>query len=200
MAGSSSALMSCAAATWIADGNVSLDDWEAFTWSLGCTLLPSRSVARVASTSLVFMLVDVPDPVWKTSIGNSSSHSPATTSPATAMIAFATSSAITPSSAFIAAAERLIAVSAWTRAGSTRSPLTGKFSTARWVCARHLALLGTRTSPIESCSVRYSLSVTICRLAEVPARRRDPLERDRRVRLQLGQLMLALHPPDGAAA
>src|SRR5690606_1391310 len=35
-------------------------------------------------------------------------------------------------------------------------PDTGKFSTARWVCARHLARAGTRTSPMESCSTRYS--------------------------------------------
>ena len=38
-------------------------------------------------------------------------------------------------------------------------PEIGKFSTARWVCARHLARAGTRTSPIESCSMRKSLSV-----------------------------------------
>ncbi len=33
-------------------------------------------------------------------------------------------------------------------------PEIGKFSTARWVCARHLAAAGTRTSPIESFSMR----------------------------------------------
>ena len=48
------------AATWIADGKTSLDDCEALTWSFGCTGLPSASVARVAMTSLVFMLLDVP--------------------------------------------------------------------------------------------------------------------------------------------
>src|SRR4051794_31336815 len=42
---------------------------------------------------------------------------------------------------------------------SSVCPEMGKFSTARWVCARHLALAGTRTSPIESCSMRNSLSV-----------------------------------------
>ena len=48
------------AATWMADGKTSLDDCEAFTWSFGCTGLPRASVARVAMTSLVFMLLDVP--------------------------------------------------------------------------------------------------------------------------------------------
>jgi hypothetical protein len=54
----------------MADGNTSLDDCEAFTWSLGCTGRPSARLARVAMTSLAFMLDDVPDPVWKTSSGN----------------------------------------------------------------------------------------------------------------------------------
>ncbi len=68
--GISSSLTAWTAATWIEDGNTSLDDWEAFTWSLGCTGVPNRWDANVAITSLVFMLDDVPDPVWKTSIGN----------------------------------------------------------------------------------------------------------------------------------
>ena len=35
-----------------------------FTWSFGCTADPSLELARVAMTSLAFMLVDVPEPVW----------------------------------------------------------------------------------------------------------------------------------------
>jgi len=58
-------------AMWIALGKTSLLDWEALTWSLGCTGAPCSSVASDAITSLAFMLLDVPDPVWKTSIGNS---------------------------------------------------------------------------------------------------------------------------------
>ncbi len=54
---------------WIAEGNTSLDDCEALTWSLGCTDVPDASVARVAMTSLAFILLDVPEPVWKTSMG-----------------------------------------------------------------------------------------------------------------------------------
>ena len=45
------------------------------TWSLGWAPSP----ARLAITSLAFMFDDVPEPVWKTSIGNWSSNSPAAT-------------------------------------------------------------------------------------------------------------------------
>ena len=40
-----------------------------FTWSFACTSSP----ARLAMTSLAFMFEEVPEPVWKTSIGNWSS-------------------------------------------------------------------------------------------------------------------------------
>ena len=69
-------MISRTAARWIADGNTSLDDWDAFTSSFGCTGRPSRSDARLAMTSFMFMLVDVPEPVWNTSIGKWSSHWP----------------------------------------------------------------------------------------------------------------------------
>ncbi len=39
--------------------------------------------------------------------------------------------------------------------GSRPCPEMGKFSTARWVVARHLAWCGTRTSPIESWWMRW---------------------------------------------
>jgi hypothetical protein len=53
----------------MAEGNTSLDDCEALTWSLGWTFLedrssPRSSLARLAITSLVFMFDEVPDPVW----------------------------------------------------------------------------------------------------------------------------------------
>ena len=69
-AGMRSRVIASVAATWIEVGNVSLLDWLALTWSLGWTSRPSARVARVAITSLAFMLLDVPEPVWKTSIGN----------------------------------------------------------------------------------------------------------------------------------
>jgi hypothetical protein len=144
---------------WMADGNTSLLDWDALTWSFGCTGRPRRSVARVAITSLAFILLDVPEPVWKTSIGKCSSHSPRATSAAASCTALARSSGSTLSSAFTTAAAPLIEASAPISARSIGRPEIGKFSTARWVCARHFARAGTRTSPIESCSTRNS-SVT----------------------------------------
>ena len=85
-------MVSRTAARWMADGNTSLDDCDAFTSSFGCTGRPSRSVARLASTSFMFMFVEVPDPVWKTSTGNWSSHWPSATSTAASWMAMATSS------------------------------------------------------------------------------------------------------------
>ena len=38
--------------------------------------MPRYSSARLATTSLVFMLTEVPAPPWKTSIGNWSMHRP----------------------------------------------------------------------------------------------------------------------------
>ena len=63
------------AATWIALGKVSLEDWLALTTSFGWHSTPARAVSDEI-TSLTFMLVLVPEPVWKTSIGNWSSCSP----------------------------------------------------------------------------------------------------------------------------
>ena len=75
------------AAMWIALGKTSLLDCEALTWSLGCTGSPSSWLASEAITSLAFMLLEVPEPVWKTSIGNSLSCSPAATAAAACSIA-----------------------------------------------------------------------------------------------------------------
>jgi hypothetical protein len=41
---------------------------------------PASWIARLAMTSLAFMLVCVPEPVWNTTRGNSSSHRPSITS------------------------------------------------------------------------------------------------------------------------
>ena len=68
-------MVASTAATWIAVGKVSLLDWLALTWSLGCTSVPARA-ARLASTSFMFMFELVPEPVWKTSIGKASWCSP----------------------------------------------------------------------------------------------------------------------------
>src|SRR5690348_8055377 len=73
-AGIRSLIRADVAATWTDVGKTSLEDCEALTWSFGWTTLslPAAARARVASsamTSLVFMLEDVPEPVWKTSMG-----------------------------------------------------------------------------------------------------------------------------------
>src|SRR5882672_8041688 len=67
-----------AAAIYIAEGKLSFDDCDMFTWSLGCTgaLLPSGVPAswqqRLEITSLTFMLNCVPLPVIQTCSGNMS--------------------------------------------------------------------------------------------------------------------------------
>ena len=136
-------------------GKTSLLLCEAFTWSLGWTRVPSRE-ARVAMTSLAFMLLDVPDPVWKTSSGNWSSWFPAVTSAAAAAMRSAISGSTTPSWLLTRAAAPLIRPRACTTAGSIGVPEMGKFSIARWVWAWYSASRGTRTSPIVSCSIRYA--------------------------------------------
>ena len=72
-------------------------------------------------------------------------------------MAAATVWSTTLSRAFSRAAAPLMAASAAMRDRSMGSPEIGKFSTARWVWAAHLASTGTRTSPIESCSIRNSV-------------------------------------------
>ena len=92
MLGSTIRVRASTAATCMAVGNVSLDDWAAFTSSFGCTgrLLPSgwpvSWLARLAMTSFTFMLDWVPDPVCQTCSGNSPSSAPAMISSATWLI------------------------------------------------------------------------------------------------------------------
>ena len=64
-AGSKASSIDMAADSWSAVGIVSFDDWHLFTSSLGWTFLPPRPrEARFATTSFMFVLVDVPEPVW----------------------------------------------------------------------------------------------------------------------------------------
>ena len=89
------------------------------TWSFGWT--PSPASAAITSFAFVFELV--PDPVWKTSIGNWSSNSPAAMrSPAAAMRS-AMSASRSPSSAFTRAAAALMRPSQ--RATGSRDRLAG---------------------------------------------------------------------------
>ena len=70
------------------------------------------------------------------------------------MIASASSGSISSCSRLTDATALLMRASASIWARSSRMPEIGKFSIARCVCARHLADAGTRTSPIESRSMR----------------------------------------------
>ena len=69
-------------ATCMAVGKVSLDDYDLLTWSLGWTILPYPRIymALRLRTSLVFMLLYVPDPVYHTTRGNSSLYLSASSS------------------------------------------------------------------------------------------------------------------------
>ena len=113
------------------------------TWSLGWASSPASS----AITSLAFMFEEVPDPVWKTSIGNWSSCSPAAIASPAVAIRSASSESSPPSSALTRAAAAFSRPSSRTTGTGTRSPETGKFSTAFIV------------SPPHSCSVKVVASI-----------------------------------------
>ncbi len=86
IAGISSSSSWTAAAMCITAGKVSLLDCPRLTSSLGWTgvpaprPVPASSSARLAITSLAFMLLCVPLPVWNTTRGNSASSAPSMTS------------------------------------------------------------------------------------------------------------------------
>jgi hypothetical protein len=106
------------------------------TSSFACTSSP----ASVAITSFAFMFEEVPEPVWKTSIGNWSSSSPfAMRSPAAA-IRSALSASSRPSSPFTRAAAALIRPSQRATGAGIGSPETGKLTTALLVSAPHNSL------------------------------------------------------------
>jgi len=92
-------------------------------------------MARFPITSLVFMLVEVPEPVWKTSTTNWSSSLPSMTSRAAVSMAPAGFPSRRPSSRFACAAASLTSPMARMNGRGRRRPLMGKFRTARRVCA-----------------------------------------------------------------
>ena len=124
------------------------------TWSLGCTWVPVRRDARAAMTSLAFMLVLVPEPVWNTSTGKCASWRPPATSRAAAAMARAARTGSRPSPRFASAAQALMSPRAPKNGRGRRVPPSGKFSTALWVCAPKRARAGTRTGPMLSVSMR----------------------------------------------
>jgi hypothetical protein len=84
-------------------------------------------------TSFAFMFDDVPEPVWKTSIGNWSSSSPAAMRRPAAEIRSAFSASRRPSSALTSAAAALIRPSHRATGAGIGSPETGKFPIAFFV-------------------------------------------------------------------
>src|SRR5256714_7568993 len=97
-----------------------------FTSSFACTPSPASD----AITSLAFVFEDVPEPVWKTSIGNWSSCSPAATASPAVAIRSATWGSSRPSSGLARAAAALIRPSQRTTGTGTGCPETGKLETA----------------------------------------------------------------------
>ena len=145
-------MASSSAARWTALGKTSFDDWPMLTWSLGCAPSP----ASVAMTSLAFMFDDVPEPVWKTSIGNWSSWRPCAISSAAAAIRCARSASSSPRSAFARAAAPLMRPSQRTTATGTRSPETGKFATALRVSPPHSSCDVSTLMPTTLALGRYN--------------------------------------------
>ena len=122
----------------MAVGKVSLLDWLRLTWSLGCTgdLLPGAppraSIARLAITSLAFMLVWVPEPVCQIRRGNSPSRAPLATSSAAATIAAARAGSSWSIAAFTSAQAALRTPKACTIARGMGPPKAKK-RRDRWV-------------------------------------------------------------------
>ena len=125
----------------IAVGNVSFDDWDMFTSSFGWIgsfepqAPPASSIARFAITSLTFMFVCVPLPVWKTTSGKWASSLPSATSCAAAAMRAAFAGGRSPRSRFTSAAARLRIPNARIIGRGIRISPISKFSSERWVCA-----------------------------------------------------------------
>jgi len=92
-------------------------------------------MARLLITSLAFMFVEVPLPVWKTSTTKASSRLPSTTSWAARTTASAIRGSSRPRSALVCAAACLISPRARMKPRGSRRSLIGKFTTARIVLA-----------------------------------------------------------------
>src|SRR4051812_45048128 len=155
-AGNRSTVSCSSAARCTADGKTSLELWPMLTSSLGCTSSP----ASVAITSFAFVFEEVPEPVWKTSIGNWSSSSPAAMRSPAAAMRCALSASRSPSSAFERAAAALSRPSQRATAAGIGSPETGKLAIA------------LRVSPPHNSVGVEAVSVTLVKVARPPLLRR----------------------------
>src|ERR1700727_79057 len=123
------------------------------TWSLACAGgAGSIPVTSAAITSLAFMFVEVPEPVWKTSIGNCASCLPAAISLAAFSIFEAVRFGSIPSSPLTAAAAPFTRASQRTTDTGTVSPEIGKLATALAVSPPQSCL-----SVIESPCARFAV-------------------------------------------
>src|SRR5207253_2728372 len=162
----------------MAGGKTSFDDWPLFTSSFGWTsrssprLPPAISLARLASTSFMFMFVCVPEPVCQTTSGNSPSCLPAITSSAASMIALPFFGSRTRRSMFTCAAARFTCASAVISAGGIFSLLIRKFCSERCVCAPQSLWAGTSIGP----KVSFSMRLAMRRLLSEGARCIAPLQ------------------------
>ena len=162
-AGISASSSASTAAMCSAVGKVSLEDWLMFTSSFGWQrAFPARAFARLAMTSLTFMLVWVPEPVCQTTRGKCPANAPErTSSAALAMTANFSSVIFAGSSVRLAraAASFRMPKAVMISSGMVSCPTPmGKFSTLRWVWAPQRRSAGTATSPIASCSSRLVMS------------------------------------------
>src|SRR3954470_10081031 len=152
----------------IAAGNTSLDDCPMLTSSFGWTRRlaprspPRSSEARLASTSLTFMLLCVPEPVCHTTNGNSPSCLAASTSSAARRMASALRSSSRPSALLALAAAFFTSVSAWITASGMRSPEMRKKRRLRSVCAPQSRSASTSIGPKLSFSMRVPDMPALC--------------------------------------
>ncbi len=150
----------------IAVGNVSFEDWLMLMSSFGWqSFLPAISLARFAMTSLAFMLDWVPEPVCQTTRGKWSISFPSATSRAALPITSSFSSVIF--SGFKAWLARAAASFRIPNARTISSGMVSmptpilKFSWLRSVWAAQYLSAGTFISPMESCSMRYSIVTSL---------------------------------------
>src|SRR5450830_1056925 len=143
----------------MAVGKISFDDWPRLTSSFGCSRRasprkpPISSEPRLASTSFMFILLCVPDPVCQTASGNSLGCLPASTSSAACVMATAFLPLNKPRSRLTWAAARLTVARAAISSGGIFSVEIWKCSSERWVCAPHNCAAGTSIGPKLSRSI-----------------------------------------------
>ena len=128
-------------------------------------------------TSFAFMFELVPEPVWKTSIGNWSSNSPAAIRSPAAAMRCARSASRRPRSAFARAAAALMRPSQCATATGIGSPETGKFATAFVVsppqssCRSSVALTGRSYPPRSRRALLRDRWADRCQTPSVSSRR-----------------------------